>query len=161
MINTAGAVTAHKKHVKGLIRGSTQEILVRLPAPVVSSGVNPLFGDFTREDADTGTERGPYKCLWYDALSARSMSSTGAGFETTVDRLAGQYREATAFAEMWLEDVLVDPLDISGHTWFDRAQTIVFDNMKYDYLGNVKIGLSTSAPYILLVVLKGGLGYAD
>ena len=89
------------------------------------------------------------------------MSSTGTGFEQTVDRLAGQYRDATAFAELWLEDVLVDPKDISGDTWLDRAKELINDDKRFQLLGNVRLGIATTNPYILMVVLKGGVGYAE
>jgi hypothetical protein len=161
MIKTSGALRLHKKHTKDLIRNSTQELIVRLPVELVSSNVNVLYGDFERETDSTGTEYGPFPCLWYDALSARSLSSTGTGFEPTVQSLVGQYRDATAFAELWLEDVLVDPKDISGDTWLDRAKEIVNENKRFQLLGNVRLGIATTTPYILMVVLKGGVGYVD
>ena len=161
MIKTSGALRLHKKHTKDLIRNSDQEVLIRLPVDRVSASVNPLYGDFDRETDSTGTEYGPFPCLWYDALSARSMSSTGTGFEQTIDRMAGQYRDATAFAELWLEDVLVDPKDVSGDTWLDRAKELVNDNKRFQLLGNVRLGIATTNPYILMVVLKGGVGYAE
>ena len=161
MIQTSGALSLHRKHTRDLIRHSGQEVLVRLPVDRVAVGVNPLYGDFDRETDSTGDTVGPFKCLWYDALSSRSMSSTGTGFEQAVSALAGDYRDATAFAEFWIDDVLVDPTDISGHTWLDRAKELVNDNKRFQLLGNVRLGLATTTPYILMVVLRGGVGYAE
>ncbi len=160
-ISVKGIVGIHKRHTKDLIKQSEQKITLRFPVTRTSSSVNPLFGDFTRETDTTGITRGPFNCLWYDALSSKSMSSTGAGFEQTVERLSGQYRGATSFAELWLEDVLVDPTDVSGKTWFDSAQTVLYSGQKFKVLGEVRLSLSTSAPYILMVVLKGGQGYSE
>ena len=161
MVNVTGAVNAHKRHVKSLIYSSTEEVIVRLPVDLVDSGVNPLYGDFNRETDATGTERGPFKCLWYDALSAKSMSSTGSGFETVIQGMAGQYESATAFIEIWLDDVLVDISERSGATWLSRAAHIIYDKHRFEYLGDVRIGLSTTSPYILMAALKGGVGYDE
>jgi hypothetical protein len=160
MINIDGAVNVHKKHVKDLIKGSAQEVTIRLPVDRVSSGVNPYFGDSSRETDDTGDTKGPYKCLWHHALSARSVGSP-TGFETTVEVLAGQYRDATAFAEIWLEDVLTDEDDVMSPTWLDKAKDILYLDQKYDLLGESRLGLATAPPYILLVALKGSAGYNE
>jgi len=161
MINYSGAILVHKRHVRDLIRSSDQELTIRLPVARTSSEVNPLFGDMTREANDTGSTIGPFACVWYDALSARSMGASGTGFERTVETLAGQYRNATAFAEIWLDDVLQDTEEPAGRTWFDEAKHIVHLNNKYDFLGEVRLGLATAAPYIMMVVLKGGAGYHE
>lgn len=155
-LDVGGAVAAHKKFSKELIRGSDQELLIRLPEPRITSGVNPLFGSSDREVGKTGDTKGPFKCIWFDALSARGTSSTGHEFG--VERLMGQFREATAFAEVWLEDVLEDLADNAGATWFDKSQDVIYQGKSYEHIGEVRTGLATSAPYILMVVLKGGLG---
>jgi hypothetical protein len=89
------------------------------------------------------------------------MGASGTGFERTVEALAGQYRNATTFAEVWLEDVLQDTEDPAGRTWFDEAKHIVYLGKKYDFLGEVRLGLATAAPYILMIVMKGGAGYHE
>jgi len=158
-MNVKGAVKAHRTHSKKLIRGSEQELTLLLPVARVSSNVNPLFGDPTRETDDSGSTIGPLKCLWYDALSAKSQSATGSGFEQSIQNLAGQYRDATAFAELWLEDVLTDPDDANSKTWFDEAKEIIYLGKKFQVLAEIRLGLATTAPYILMIVLKGGAGY--
>lgn len=155
MINVKGAVEVHKNHCFDLIRSSEQELTLILPISRTASNVNPLFGDFSRESDYTGTEKGPYKCIWHDALSARSVGP-GTGYEPTRELVMGQYRNATAFAELWLEDVLQDISEPSGKTWFDEAKTVLYSGKYFQSLGEVRVGLATAAPYILLVVLKGG-----
>jgi hypothetical protein len=87
------------------------------------------------------------------------MSRTAT--ELIKDVSIGQYQEATSFLEVWLEDVLEDPYDISGLTWFDRADSVIIRDKRYNILGSSKHGLSVADPYILLAVLKGGIGLND
>lgn len=160
MIKTTGAVALHKRHCKDLIRNSEQEAYVRLPVDRVSSAVNPLFGDLTRENDVSGETVGPFKCIWYDAFSAKSLNQT-TGLEAERNLLMGQYKTATAFAEFWLDDVLIDQGEPLGKTWFSKAKHIVFLNQLYEPLGEARLGLATVAPYILMIVLKGGTGYDE
>ena len=97
--------------------------------------------------------------MWYDALTARGTSRSGP--EEVMQRLAGQYQSATAFAELQLKDVLVDLTAPVGDTWFDRAKEIIYEGQKFKYLASARLGLSVGAPVILMVVLEGGRGYAD
>lgn len=139
---------------------SEVSLIVQLPVPPQTSNVNPLFGDMNREVSQAGETKGPYSCLWYDAYSARSMSrgETG-GIERIVESSAGQFRDATAFAEVWLQDILLDQNNPAGQTWFDKALFVICQGKKYKVLGYVKLGLSVSTPYSAVVGLKGGLGY--
>lgn len=152
-------VQLHKQSVKGLIYNSDISLLIRLPAPIVSTGVNVLYGQPQRETLSTGDTKGPFKCLWYDALTAKTKGDNGV--ETTISQLAGQYREADTFAEVWLQDVLVDTTDPYGLTWFDKARWVIIGNKRYKFLGSAKLGLATSAPYFLMIALQGAVGYAD
>ena len=158
-VNLKGLTLAYDQQTSQLIKGSSRELTLRLPVSRIASGVNFLFGDTTRETDDTGTVKGPFKCLWYDALSARSRSPSG--HETVVQRLAGQYQNATAFAELVLKDVLVKTTDIEGDTWFDRSKDILSNGQKYKYVASVRLGLSVGSPVIIMVILEGGRGYAD
>jgi len=158
-VNLKGLTSAYDKQTAQLIKGSSRELTLRLPVVRTSAGVNVLFGDLNRETDDTGTVKGPFKCLWYDALSARSRS--GIGHESVVQRLAGQYQNATAFAELVLKDVLVTTTDIEGDTWFDRAKDVLSSGQKYKYVASVRLGLSVGSPVIIMVILEGGRGYAD
>jgi hypothetical protein len=160
VLNVKGAVKIHKKHTFDLIRGSEQEITVRLPVAKTSSGVNPLFGDFARETDYTGDEEGPFKCIWHDALSARAVGP-GTGLEPTRQLVVGQYKNATAYAELWLDDVLVDPSLKTGKTWFDISKVVVYEDKFFTVLGEIRTGLATAAPYICIIVLKGGSGYDE
>jgi hypothetical protein len=154
-------VEVHKRQIKTLIRASDVTAVVRLPVVQTPTG-NPLFGELSREGNTGGLEKGPYRCLWYDALTAKSMGKQDSkGVETIVENSPGQFREATAFAEFWLEDVLIDGSDAGGQTWFDKAMHVVVGNQRYKFLGYAKLGLSVGAPYLLMVGLKGGLGYDE
>ena len=156
------AVEVHKRQIKRLIYSSDISLIVRLPVPPVSTGVNPLYGDFSRETQDTGIEKGPYPCLWYDAFAAKALSeSDSRGMEQMVMQSVGQFKEATSFAELWLEDVLIDKFDPSGQTWVDKAKYVGSQGQKYQVLGYAKLGLSTTSPYILIVALKGAVGYDE
>lgn len=159
MPNLNGAVIVHKRSLENLIHGSELFLTIRLMPPRVTTGVNLLYGDSTRESSKSGETKGPYKCLWYDSLSARSFSDSG--IETTIDQLAGQYKEADSFAELWLQDILITPNDYFGETWFDKAQIVVFNGRRFEYLGAAKLGLAITAPYVLMVALKGAAGYVD
>jgi len=86
--------------------------------------------------------------------------STSTGINLTVTAAAGQYSEATAFAEVWLEDVLIDVTQPNGETWFDRAKEVLHDGSAYQVLGVLRTGLATVSPYLALVALKGSTGYA-
>jgi len=154
-----GLVELHRKKIKNLIHSSDVEALIRLAVPKIAVNTNPLFGDFTRETSIAGETKGPYKCLYHDALSARSISR--AATEVIKNVTIGQYQEATSFLEIWLEDVLVDSYDISGLTWFDRADSVIIRNNRYNVLGSGRHGLSVADPYILLVALRGGVGVND
>lgn len=156
-----GAVQQHKNQTHNLFKASEQELLIRLPVPRVSAGVNPLFGDFTRETDTTGEEIGPIKCIWYDALSGRNTGQSGTGFEIAREAMAGRYRHATAFAEVWLDDVLVDLSKPRGETWVDYAKDIVYLDNIYEPIGEVRLGLATATPYILMIVLRGSAGLED
>lgn len=154
-------VDVHKRQAKLLIRASDLTAVVRLPVAKTTSG-NPLFGDFSRETSTAGVEKGPFQCLWYDALTAKSMGKQDSkGVERIVENSPGQFREATAFAEFWLEDVLVDPSNPGGQTWFDQSQHVVVGGQRYKFLGYAKLGLSVSEPYLLMVGLKGGVGFDE
>jgi hypothetical protein len=153
-------VQMHKNRVRRLISDSERTLTIKLPVPTQSSGVNPLFGNLNRETDVSGEEKGPYNCLWYDAYSARSIGVTNTGgIEKVVESTPGQFRDATAFAEVWLQDVLIDSNNPDGQTWFDKALHVVCQGKKYKVLGYVKLGLAVSAPYSAVVGLKGGLGY--
>ena len=160
-----GIVKIHKKALSQLIENSGVQITLRLAAPVAQTGVNPLYGDFKRETAKTGNTLGPYNCLWYDALTLNRRSQMamfrGKGMESTIDQLAGQYREADFFAELVLQDVLIDQNDVHGLTWFDRAQWVVNSGKRYKFLGGVKFSLANAAPYAIVVALKGATDYVD
>lgn len=158
-VDFRGLRKAYDTQVKQLIQGSDQTLTIRLPVLRVSSGQNVLFGNLDRETDDTGTIKGPFSCLWYDALTARGTSRSGP--EEVMQRLAGQYQSATAFAELRLKDVLVDLTAPVGDTWFDRAKEIIYEGQKFKYLASARLGLSVGAPVILMVVLEGGRGYAD
>jgi len=161
----AGIVKIHKRALATLIENSGVQVTLRLAAPVVHTGVNPLFGDFNRETAKTGETKGPYNCLWYDALTLNRRSQTGMfrgkGMESTIDQLAGQYREADFFAELVLQDVLVDQNNPNGLTWFDKAQWVINEGNRYKFLGAVKFSLSTAQPYAIVCALKGAVNYTD
>lgn len=160
-----GIVNVHKRALSTLIKNSNVQITLRLAAPVTSVGVNPLFGDFNRELAKTGETKGPYNCLWYDALTLSRRSQLGMfrgkSMESTVEQLAGQYREADFFAELVLQDVLINQNDPHGLTWFDRAQWVINSGKRYKFLGAVKFSLSNSAPYAIVCALKGSVDYVD
>ena len=158
-IDFRGLRQAYDTQTKRLINGSNQTLIIRLPVARVSAGQNVLFGNLDRETDETGATKGPYNCLWYDALTARGTSRSGP--EEVVHRLAGQYQSATAFAELRLEDVLVDTTALSGDTWFDRAQDVLYDGQKFKYLASVRLGLSVGSPVLIMIVLEGGKGYAD
>lgn len=139
---------------------SEVELTVVLPVPKVSTSVNPLFGDMNRATNVAGEVKGPYSCLWYDAYSARTMGKNdSSGIETVIESTPGQFRDATAFAEVWLQEVLLDQNNPAGQTWFDKALFIECQGKKYNLLGYVKLGLSVSTPYSAVVGLKGMLGY--
>ncbi len=157
--NFTGLKRAYDVQTKRLINGSDQTLTIRLPVTRVSAGENVLFGDLDRETDATGTIKGPFKCLWYDALTARGTSSSGP--EQITHRLAGQYQSATAFAELRLEDVLVDLASPIKDTWFDRAKDVIYKGQKFKYLASVRLGLSVGSPVLIMVVLEGGRGYAD
>lgn len=159
MPSYASLVELHRSRIKQLIHSSDVECVIRLAAPKVTTNTNPLFGDFSRETSQAGETKGPFKCLYHDAFSARSISRSGSEVIKAVS--IGQYQEATSFLEIWLEDVLEDPYDISGLTWFDRADSVVIRNNRFNVLGSSKHGLSVADPYILLVALKGGIGIND
>lgn len=157
-----GTVNMHKRSLHRLINLSDVTLQIRLPVTNVAGTVNPLFGDLSRENNKTGDTVGPFNCLWYDAISAKSMGTGDTiGIEKVIEASPGQFREATAFAELWLQDVLIDQNDPLGPTWFDRALNVISLNRKYKVLGYAKLGLSVSVPYSLMVALKGGLGYDD
>jgi hypothetical protein len=160
-----GIVKLHKRALSMVIENSNVEITLRLAAPVTSVGVNPVFGDFNRELAKTGTTLGPYKCLWYDALTLNRRSQMamfrGKGMESTIEQLAGQYREADFFAELVLQDVLVDENNVNGLTWFDKCQWVINRGNRYKFLGAVKFSLATAEPYAIVVALKGATDYVD
>lgn len=153
-----GIVNAHKRSLEKLIHGSELSLTIRLMPPRITSGVNLLYGDPTRESSKLGQVKGPYKCLWYDAIN---VGSSDRGIESTVERLAGQYREADSFAELWLADVLVSVTDVFGLTWLEKSQAIIFNGKRFEYLGSAKLGLATVAPYIIIVALKGAAGNVD
>lgn len=153
-----GAINAHKRSLEKLIHGSELSLTIRLMPPRTTVGVNLLYGDPNRETSKLGEVKGPYKCLWYDALS---ISTSDRGIETTVDKLAGQYKEADSFAELWLSDVLVSPNEPFGLTWFEKAQAVIFNGHRFDYLGAAKLGLSTTAPYVIMIALKGAASHVD
>ncbi len=156
----ARTVDMHKRSLHKLISMSEVELIVELPVPRITTGVNPFFGDTTRESNETGERIGPFNCLWYDAYTAKSMGkSESTGIETIVESAAGQFRDATAFAEVWLQDVLLDQNNPAGQTWFDKALLVLSQGKKYNLLGYVKLGLSVSTPYSAVVGLKGMLGY--
>lgn len=153
-------VDMHKRSLRKLISMSEVELIVQLPVPPTSSGVNPLFGNMNSENNETGETKGPYSCLWYDAYSARTMGrGETSGIERVIESTPGQFRDATAFAEVWLQDVLLDQNNPAGQTWFDKALFVVCQGKKYKVLGYVKLGLSVSTPYSAVIGLKGGLGY--
>jgi len=160
-----GIVKLHKRALAMVIENSNVEITLRLAAPVVTTGVNPLYGDFGRELAKTGTTLGPYKCLWYDALTLNRRSQMamfrGKGMESTIEQLAGQYREADFFAELVLGEVLVDQNDTNGLTWFDKCQWVINRGNRYKFLGAVRFSLATADPYAIVVALKGAANYID
>jgi len=160
-ISLAGLRNIYDAQVKALIEGSNQQITLRLPVVRVSSNVNRLFGDTDRETDTTGTVKGPFNCLWYDALSATSRSATGSGHESIIQELAGQYQSAVAFAELRLADVLVSSSDTTGDTWFDRAKDVLYNGQNFKYVASVRLGLSIGAPVLLMIVLEGGRGYDD
>ena len=160
-----GIVKLHKRALAMVIENSNVEITLRLAAPVVTTGVNPLYGDFGRELAKTGTTLGPYKCLWYDALTLNRRSQMamfrGKGMESTIEQLEGQYREADFFAELVLGEVLVDQNDTNGLTWFDKCQWVINRGNRYKFLGAVRFSLATADPYAIVVALKGAANYID
>jgi len=160
-----GIVKLHKKALATLIENSGVQITLRLAAPVVQAGVNPLYGDFGRETAKTGQTLGPYNCLWYDALTLNRRSQMamfrGKGMESTIEQLAGQYREADFFAELVLQDVLIDQNDPNGLIWFDKAQWVINHGNRYKFLGAVRFSLATADPYAIVVALKGATNYVD
>ena len=158
-VDFRGLRNAYDVQTKQLINGSNQTLTIRLPVVRISAGQNVLYGDLDRETDETGTVKGPYKCLWYDALTARGTSRSGP--ESIIHRLAGQYQSATAFAELRLEDVLIDSGVPAGDTWFDRGRDILHDSQKFKYLASVRLGLSVGSPVLIMVVLEGGRGYAD
>lgn len=151
----------HKRSIKRLIEMSDVTLTIHLPVPVQVVSVNPLFGDFTRESNKAGETKGPYHCLWYDALTARTVSRTGdsASIERVVESSPGQFRDATAFAEVWMQSVLLDQNDPMSKTWFDKALFVSSNGQNYKVLGYAKLGLSVSTPYSAMVALKGGYGY--
>lgn len=160
-----GIVKLHKKALATIIENSDVQITLRLAAPIVQTGVNPLYGDFGRETAKTGDTKGPYNCLWYDALTLNRRSQMamfrGKGMESTIEQLAGQYREADFFAELLLQDVLVDQNDPNGLTWFDKTQWVINHGNRYKFLGAVRFSLATSQPYAIVCALKGATNYTD
>ncbi len=160
-IDLAGLRNIYDAQIKALVAGSSQKITLRLPVARVSSSVNVFLGDTDRETDTSGTVKGPFNCLWYDALSARSRGVSGSGHESVVQELAGQYQSAVAFAELRLADVLVDTSDLVGDTWFDRAQDVLYEGQKFKYAASVRLGLSVGSPVLIMVVLEGGRGYAD
>lgn len=157
----AGVVKLHQRSIQNLINASDITLTIRLPLPVNPSNVNPLYGDLSRERNKTGQQMGPYNCLWYDAFSVRSTSPAGSNIEAMLEKAPGQFRDATAFAQLWLADILIDPTDVMGQTWLDRAQEVISQGRLYRVMGYTKTGLSTAVPYIATVALKGGLGYDD
>ena len=161
MPNLTRLVEMHKRAIKSVIEQSDVQVTVRLPVAITAGSVNPFFGDPARENNITGKEIGPFNCLWYDAFSVRSSSPSGGSIERMVEQSAGQFREADAFIQVWLEDVITDPNDIYSLTYFDQALHVIVLNKRYKILGLAKTGLSTSSPYILTVALRGGLGYED
>jgi hypothetical protein len=158
MPRVGGAVALHKRQVKSLIDQSEHRMTILLPTERLSSNQNPLFGDLGREAAITsGTEIGPIACLWLDALSVGTGGTFG--IETVVTRMAGHYTEATIFAEVWLDDILVDVDVPDGDTWLDQAKMIKKGNYYFQLLGYVRVGLPTVSPYIAVIAMKGGSGY--
>lgn len=153
-----GIVNAHKRSLDNLIHGSELSLTVRLMPPRDTTGVNLLYGNPSRETSKLGETKGPFKCLWYDALT---IALSVRGMEATVSQIAGQYREADAYAELWLNDVLIDQSNIFGLTWFEKAQAVICNGQRFDYLGGAKLGLATTAPYIIMVALKGSAGHVD
>jgi hypothetical protein len=160
-----GIAERHKSVMANVIHSSDVQVTLRYAAPVTSAGVDPLYGDLNRETAKTGPTYGPFTCLWYDALtlSRRSQMSMfrGKGMETTIEQLAGQYREADFFAEFYLPDVLINQNDPYGLTYFDQCQWIINSGKRYKYLGAVKFSLANSAPYAMVVAVKGAVDYTD
>lgn len=160
---TDALATLHKKSVINLINGSNNSIVLRYAATRVSAGVNPVFGDMTRETSMSGITQGPFPCLWYDALAAKSFSSTSN--ESIIQKLAGQYEEATVFVEVVLDSILEDPTNPFGFTFFDRCQYVILQtnvpsqNNKFKFLGGMKLGLGTAQPYIFMAALKGAVGF--
>ena len=153
-----GIVNLHKRSLERLVSNSSVEITLRDAAPVVSVGVNPYYGSFNRETSKAGATHGPFRCLWYDALALGRRSKN---LENTVEQLAGQFREADCFAELILNDVLVDQNDSYGLTLFDRCQWVINDKKRYKFLGSTKFSLANSAPYAIIVALKGAVNYID
>lgn len=160
MSHISRTVDMHKRSLKKLIDMSEMSLTIKMPVPVQVGSVNPLFGNMNRETDTSGEEKGPYNCLWYDAYSAKTMGrADSGGIERIIESSPGQFRDATAFAEVWLQDVLLDSNNPAGQTWFDKALHVVCQGKKYKVLGYVKLGLAVSPPYSAVVGLKGGLGY--
>lgn len=160
-----GIVHLHKRALETVIANSEVQVTLRLAAPITQGVGNPLFGEFGRENAKTGETKGPYNCLWYDALTLNRRSQIGMfrgkGMESTIEQLAGQYREADFFAELILREVLIDQNNPNGLTWFDKAQWVINDGNRYKFLGAVKFSLATSQPYAIVCALKGAVNYTD
>lgn len=161
MPNLARLVGMHKQVIKALIDQSDVQVSIRLPIAQLPGATNPFFGNPARENNITGQTLGPFNCLWYDAFSVRSSSPSGGSIERMMEQSPGQFREADAFIQVWLEDVLTDPSNVYSLTYFDQALHIIIFKQRYKVLGVAKTSLSTSAPYILTVALRGGLGYED
>lgn len=150
----------HKALIINLIRSSSRSLTFRFAAPRVQTGVNPVFGDPNRETSKAGETKGPFPCLWYDSLTAKSFGPTG--LEPMISKLAGQFEDATEFCEVILDDVLEDVNNPSGLTWFDRAQYIIADHGKrFKYLGGIRIGLSVAHASIYFAALRGATGFDD
>lgn len=160
-----GAAKLHKAALDTLIQNSNVELTLRDAAPVVSTGVNPYYGSLSRETSKLGAEHGPFRCLWYDALTLTRGSQTGMfrgnGLGSTIEQLAGQYREADSFAELSLAELLIDENDPYGLTMFDRCQWVINETKRYKYLGSVRFGLAVVAPYAIVVALKGSVGLTE
>lgn len=160
--NFQGTAAIHKNLSQALIASSSETLVVRMPVARISTGVNPFLGDTSRETVHSGVESSDIQCLWMDAISRLSLQSTNSqGIELAIQAMAGQYQDATSFAEVWLEDILNDTSDPYGTTLLDSAKEVVYRNQRYQVLGYARIGLPITAPYLAVIALKGGKGDND
>lgn len=58
-----------------------------------------------------------------------------------IDSSAGTFLPATVRLSCDLNDVLVDPTDVNGETWFHRAVKVVYDGESYEVVNPTKSGL--------------------